>query len=150
MSENNGRDPQTGRALPGSKLALGNRGGHTIQRRVNELRRVIVETETDDDVRQAFRKLRTLGMDGDVAALRLYLEYTCGKPKSELEISGPDGASLDISSVVAVIMAAVGDNQDMRIRIASAFHRLGSGRTSPESDGQIPLPGDRGTGTDRG
>jgi hypothetical protein len=49
----------------------------------------------------------------------------CRKPSKAVEISGPDGANLDLPTVVSVIMLALGDDQAARPKVASAFRQLG-------------------------
>jgi hypothetical protein len=132
MSESNGnghypdplRDPVTGRVLAGSKLAVGNKGSNPAFRKTHELRRLVTEAVTDDEAKDAFRRLLDLGMGGDVPALKIVLEYLIGRPAQPIEVTSPDG-SLELPVIVSVILAAVGDDQVMRERIAQAFKTMG-------------------------
>jgi hypothetical protein len=127
MSENNGngRDPTNGRMQPGNRLSVGNRGGNPVAKRMNELRSMVVEAEAPENVLAAFRKLRDVAMTGDVAGLKLYLEYVCGRPPQTLEVSTPEGKGVDLTMVAAIVMEAVGDDQNIRQRIAARFAQLG-------------------------
>jgi hypothetical protein len=120
--ESNGRQLD-GRFAAGNKISKGNLGNL----RMKELRRCVLEAATPEDGQAVIRKLSELGKDGDVQAARCYLEFVVGKPVAQLEVSGPDGASLDLTTVVATIMLALGDDQAARIRVAAAFRRLGTG-----------------------
>lgn len=120
----NGRDPSTGRMLPGSALARGNKGANPTARRMHELRTVLTEAATDDDVRDIYRAMLTAAKNGDVAAGRLLLEHLVGKPKERVEISG-DGHAPDLRAVMTVILGVIGDDQGVRLKLAAAFRALG-------------------------
>lgn len=123
------RDPVTGRLLPGHRASVGNRGGgaNPTARRMNELRKVLMEAATEDDVRTLYRSLLDSAKGGDTAAARCLLEYLVGKPVSQVEVSRPDGPEVGVTEVVAAIVAALGDDQESIGRVAAAFDRLGRG-----------------------
>jgi hypothetical protein len=83
----NGKDPVSGRFVEGHRLSVGHRGVNATARRIAELRRMLVECTTEEQIKAAFHRLYELGMDGDVAALKLFLEYTCGRPPQGIEVS---------------------------------------------------------------
>jgi hypothetical protein len=76
-TEDNGRD-EHGRFTPGNSLAKGN--PHAV--RVAKLRSALLNTVTEDDMREIIRKMVTLAKDGDVMACRVLLERILGKPEA--------------------------------------------------------------------
>jgi hypothetical protein len=48
-----------------------------------------------------------------------------GRPKESVELSGSDGQPLALSTILQVILTALGDDQAARIKVAAAFHMLG-------------------------
>src|SRR5207249_3129801 len=88
-------------------------------------------------VRAAFTRLfrRAVGKDEDkdgssidIEAMRLYLSYAVGRPTQAIELSGPDGSELpDLARIKVAILAAVGDDWQVRSRIARALLEMGSG-----------------------
>ncbi len=113
-----------GRVLPGARLAAGNRGSNPTARRVNELRAMVVEATTEDEVRGAFKRLYELGMGGEVSALKLFLEYCCGKPVTSVEVSTTEGSTLSLDVIISTMLAVVGDNPTLRVAVADAFYHL--------------------------
>lgn len=124
MSEHNGngRDPMTGYFAPGNKLAKGNPNA----RRMHELRKSVLEAGSPEDIQAVIRKMAEMGRGGDVMAARCYLEYVVGKPVQAVELSNADGAGIELTSVVATIMVALGDDPAARTKVAAAFQRLGA------------------------
>jgi hypothetical protein len=119
-----GHDPVTGRFAPGNRVAKGN----SIARRMHDLRQTILDATTAEQVAEVWDAVRKLALGGDVSAARLYIEQTIGQPAKAIELSGPDGAALDLPSVVTTIMIALGDEPEARIKVAAAFHQLGRAR----------------------
>ena len=72
-----GRNPATG------QFALGNKGGpgNPYARRVHEIRGWFIEAVTEDEFLAVRQKLVDLALEGDVQAIRLYLERLMGKPE---------------------------------------------------------------------
>jgi len=71
--ENSGRD-----AL--GRFTLGNPGGPGgPRRRASELRRAAEEAITPEHVAAIVRKATRMGLEGDIAAMKLVLERTCGR-----------------------------------------------------------------------
>lgn len=129
---------ERGRLLPGHRLSAGNRGGNPALKRMAELRRVVLEKTTDDDVIEAVEKLRTLGMEGDVQALRLWLEFTIGKPTTPIEVSMDGPAPPDIATIAAVVVEAVGPDSEARFKIAAALARIGRAHRGDDDDDDQP------------
>ena len=77
----NGRDS-------GGRFAKGNPGGpgNPHARKVADIRRTLMETVTDNDLRQLVRTLVDKGKGGDVMAAREVLDRLLGKSKTSLSI----------------------------------------------------------------
>jgi hypothetical protein len=124
MSEHNGasngRD-NWGRFAAGNRAAAGN----PINRRMRELRQALFDCTTDEDIVEIKRSLMESARAGDTAAAKVLLEYLIGKPAQAIEIGGPDGQALDVTTVAAVVLEALGDDPAARLRVAAAFARLG-------------------------
>jgi hypothetical protein len=82
----NGRDSH-------GRFTTGNPGGpgNPYYRRQAELKRQLLESVTDVDILSVMRVLLGLARSGDLAAIKLFLEYTVGKPTKEVD---PDKADL--------------------------------------------------------
>jgi hypothetical protein len=76
------------------RFARGNRGGpgNPFARQVAELRKVALDATTLDDMRAIFRAMIERAGNGDVAAAKLVLQYTLGKPAPAVE---PDRLDVD-------------------------------------------------------
>jgi hypothetical protein len=76
-SENNGRDER-------GRFARGNRGGpgNPFARRTAAFRRTASEALNCDQIKALMSKLYEQAMSGDVAAARLILSYTAGRPEA--------------------------------------------------------------------
>jgi hypothetical protein len=81
-----GRDSQ-------GRFTTGNPGGpgNPYYRRQAELKRQMLAHVTDVDVMSVMRVLLGLARSGDLAAIKLFLEYTVGKPTKEVD---PDQVDL--------------------------------------------------------
>jgi len=75
------------------RFAKGNPGGpgNPYYRRQAELKRMVLESVTDVDVMSVMRVLLGIARGGDLAAIKLFLEYTVGKPNTNVD---PDKAAL--------------------------------------------------------
>jgi hypothetical protein len=134
MSEvvENGREVMTGRFAPGHSFSKGN----PSNKRVAELRRTLLDCATPDRVKEVEQALFKAAVGGDVPAAKVWLEYTIGKPVQAVELSGPDGSSLDLTTVVQTVLVALGDDVSARLKVAQAFRRLGvASAPAPELDG---------------
>jgi hypothetical protein len=133
MSEHNGESD--GRDNWG-RFALGNRAaaGNPINKRMRELRQALFDCTTEGDIAEIKKSLMESARSGDTAAARVLLEYLIGKPKETVEVS-TDGGSLPLATIVGVIMAALGDDPDAKVRVAAAFHAHGW-RKLEEADGE--------------
>jgi hypothetical protein len=139
MSESNGISD--GRDNWG-RFALGNRAaaGNPINKRMRELRQALFDCTTDGDIAEIKKSLMESARSGDTAAARVLLEYLIGRPSQAVEITGPDGMALDVATVAAVVLEALGDDPAARLRVAAAFARLGR-RQEGGGDGVGDRPG---------
>jgi hypothetical protein len=85
--EKNGRDAQ-GRFAPGNLGGPGN----PFARRTAQLRRVLVEAVSDDDIKEIAAMLLFKTKSGDLAAAKLLLGYVIGKPGPAVDPDGLDRA----------------------------------------------------------
>src|SRR5258708_3284253 len=85
----NGRDAR-GRFAPGNAGGPGN----PFARRVAELRKVLLETVTDDELRIVAGQLMVKAKMGDLAATKLLFQYVLGKPAATVD---PD--TVDVQEV---------------------------------------------------
>jgi hypothetical protein len=69
------------------RFAKGNPGGpgNPYYRRQAELKRLMLESVTDTDVLSVMQVLLGLARGGDLVAIKLFLEYTVGKPSKEVD-----------------------------------------------------------------
>jgi hypothetical protein len=127
MSEanGNGRDPITGRALPGNRLSIGNKGANPLARRMNELRRLLTEAATEDDIRDIYRSLLAAAKSGDVAAARLLLDHLIGRPKESIEVSAGDGQSIGLEVIMKAVLAALEPFPEARLAVAAKLKEVG-------------------------
>lgn len=70
------------------RFAVGNAGGpgNPHVARVAKLRAVLLDAVTEDDLRAVVAKLVGLAKCGDIAAIKLLLERTIGKPPQSIEL----------------------------------------------------------------
>ena len=69
-----------GRFAPGNRAATGNKRPTGLSQRVAKLRKAIVAAVTPADIAKIMRELMDMAKCGNLAAARLVLEYTVGKP----------------------------------------------------------------------
>ena len=85
-----GKNPTNGYFLPGNRRAAG-MGGNPNAKRTAELKRAFQECVTEDDVRDVVKSLVQAAKDGDVAAIKLFLDRTLGKQPIAIENSEGGG-----------------------------------------------------------
>lgn len=73
-----------GRFGEGNKAAKGN----PVTRRHHELKRAMMEAVTPEMLLGVMRSMVKAALQGDVQAARLVCEYTVGKPKERVELTG--------------------------------------------------------------
>jgi hypothetical protein len=67
-----------------------NNGGNStvskgIDKRKNQYLHLLEEASTEQDVISVIKKLKDRSLEGDVQAIKLYLEYYLGKPKETID-----------------------------------------------------------------
>jgi hypothetical protein len=87
--ENNAQEKSPSGRDGNGRFAKGNPGGpgNPYARRVAKLRHILLHVVREEDIQALMKKLLELATNGDVAAARLVLHYTLGKP--------PDGVHPD-------------------------------------------------------
>ena len=127
-----GRHPD-GRFAPGNRIARGN----PIHRRMAHLRSALLDAATAEDVRAVAAKLAELARQGDVAAAKVWLEHTVGKPPAALELTGPDGTALGLSfgELAVELVAVLGDFPEARSLVAARLRALARGLPRPDDGG---------------
>ena len=80
----------------------GNKGHSTvskgIDKRKNNYRGMISEVATELQFKAVFIKLQELAIEGDIAAIKLYVEYTAGKTVQGVDITS-GGSSITIPTI---------------------------------------------------
>src|SRR6202790_5020870 len=81
------------------RFQKGNAGGpgNPFARRVAELRKVLLELVTDDELRIIVGQLMVMAKMGDLAAIKLVLQYALGKPAATVD---PDTVDLQEMELV--------------------------------------------------
>jgi hypothetical protein len=92
VNEKDNGNPDSGRDARG-RFQKGNAGGpgNPFARRVAELRKVMLELVTDDELRIIVGQLMVMAKMGDLAAIKLVLQYSLGKPAATVD---PDTVDL--------------------------------------------------------
>ena len=91
----NGRDPKTGRFLPGNPGGPGN---------PHMSRTVLLQRELEDAtdpkvIRAIWHRALKMAMEGDAKMIRYVIDRMCGKPKQAIELEG------DVRHTVEVMRA---------------------------------------------
>ena len=95
---------RNGTFAPGNSIGRGN----PHARRVHALKATLLDAVTADDLRSIVGSMVGLAKGGDVAAAKLVLEHTIGKPAATVSVTSPDGESLglDWGRVEQAVLAA--------------------------------------------
>ena len=120
-----------GKFAPGNRIGRGN-GNHV---KMSQFRKILLDAADPTRLIEAFKKLESLAVEGDLAALNLYLAYVVGKPTQAVELTGADGGPLG-SDLIAVVMEALSNHPSARIDVAARLRaaRDGGPRVWPEGD----------------
>ena len=108
-----GRDPKTGQFTKGNKGGPGN----PHARHVAQLRQAFLEAATPQRMQQLADKLFALALAGDVAAARLFLEHSVGRPAA-----APDPDRLDLEE-----LRLYRDMPDVKQLVALLHDRVAAG-----------------------
>jgi hypothetical protein len=77
----NGKNPKTGRFLPGNKAGKGNPN----HKKVADHRQTMLSTVTEEDTREVIRALIAAARDGVPWAVKEFLDRMIGKPMQQIE-----------------------------------------------------------------
>src|SRR4051794_41956562 len=97
-----------GRAGNG-QFALGNTAGkgNPLHRKMAELNRLVVQSQTPEDVAGVLAMLAAKAQEGNLAATRVLLKYTLGRPRTRAAtaVDAPDGPKrLDPARAEALVL----------------------------------------------
>ena len=110
-----------GHFAPGNKIAQGN----ALTKLMHELKRAYAEQpQHPEKVYKALDRLYEYGMTTEYQALVAWLNYFVPKAPIAAEISGPEGSNLNVGTILRVVLEAVGDEPEIRARVASSFRQL--------------------------
>jgi hypothetical protein len=122
---------------PGNQLARGNPNAV----RMFELRRTLLGAVDPGQLVTAFKKLEGMAVNGDLNAMRLYFEYSIGKPTQAVELSGPGGESIGGDRLRLVVMAALANFPEARQEVAAGLLALSREPSPPlAAEAQTPAP----------
>jgi len=99
----------------GGRFAKGNAGGpgNPFARRVAQLRSLIVETITDDDMAAIVRRLVEDAKNGDKAALKMLLSYAIGTPTGP--VCEPDDVEVHDMRTATAMLSAESDRKMIEV-----------------------------------
>ena len=88
-----------------------NNGGNStkakgVDKRKNEYKKAIEEAVSYDDVKALLKKALSVGLSDDrdrLKAMQMVFEYTLGKPKDSLDITGSLENSYDFKELISAI-----------------------------------------------
>jgi hypothetical protein len=117
-----------GRALPGARLAVGNRGGGNSHR-IAELNRALLECVTPDMIQALTDKTYQSAMGDDLVAQKdrhWLLNKATGRASQHVTVTNASGPAIqtDITQIVNIIQEETPD-PDMRLKIARRILQLG-------------------------
>jgi hypothetical protein len=84
-----------GRFGRGNRFAKGN----SVHQKMHELRKCLLECVTPEQIARVMKTLYEAAVGGDIAACRVFLEYSCGKPSQPVELT----PGVDTDVVVKVL-----------------------------------------------
>ncbi len=93
-------DANAGRGASG-RFRKGNAGGpgNPFARRLAALRQVFLDVVTDEELRIVVGQLMVMAKLGDLAAIKLVLQYTLGKPSEAVDPDTLDVQEMDLFRV---------------------------------------------------
>ncbi len=107
----------------GNALSRGNGGGNPEAKAQYEARKLWRDAATEEEQLKVRAALVEQALDGNLGAIRLYVDVMHGKQVQPIELSGPDGESIraEQTNVVAVILGALAAFPEARIKVAAAL-----------------------------
>lgn len=93
--------PSTPNHRPDGSFAIGNKAstGDPHRKHTAMLRAAFHAANTPEDMAEAAKVCKTLALSGDMAAMKLWLEYLLGKPPQAVELTGAEGGPAVIQLV---------------------------------------------------
>lgn len=79
------KNPANGRFVKGNKAAKIN--GNEVQRKLHALRKMELSAISQKDVKQVIKKLIEIAKQGDIKAIKLFIERACGRMPQVSEIA---------------------------------------------------------------
>jgi hypothetical protein len=128
-SNRNGRG-DGGKFAPGHGFS---KGPH--KSRLAELREAVRDAATPEMLQAIVKQMTVKALkDQDVAAARLVLEFSVGRPSQQVEVSGPDGSplGLDFGRLQSILMGALAEFPAARVAVALHLRRLADDGGRPE------------------
>ena len=114
----NGCRAGNGRFLPGNPGGPGS----PYNRQVAHLRAALYEALSREDIWAVTRKMRDRALDGDVAAAKLLLAYTIGRPLPGTAPQALDDEFADQAAEEAAFLALTPDEQRTLITLLGKLH----------------------------
>jgi len=74
-----------------------------IDKRKNQYRTAINEAFSGEEVVELLRQFYVRGMKNDTQAGKIFLEYTIGKPKESVELSGEVGTGNNFNEIIQAL-----------------------------------------------
>lgn len=106
QSRADGERDASGRFQPGNLTSR--KGGNPALRRLGELQTAVREAATADDVRAVLAALKERALSGDCASASVWLQRTCGAPRTFVEVDLPAiGTAADFGAAMRAILADV-------------------------------------------
>ena len=92
----NGKDPKTGKFLPGHKLSKGN--PHIDK--VAHFRNLLYAAATDEEVNKVFVALIEKAQGGHIGAIKELFNRLGGKPQQQIEITGDGNQTYQVRLIM--------------------------------------------------
>jgi hypothetical protein len=89
-----------GRFGRGNKFARGN----SVHQRMYELRKCLLECVTPEQITKVVKVLYDAAVGGDIAAARIFLEFSIGKPSQPVELNAADTGEVVVKILRGVSM----------------------------------------------
>src|SRR5262249_54998007 len=113
-----------GKFAPGNRVGVGH--GNPFAKRTNELRRLLLETVSEDDLIEVIRVMVGEAKAAKPWAVKELLDRLLGKPAQAVQVTDADGQPLAIrmTQLTSVVLGALSDNPESRLKVAGALQKL--------------------------
>jgi hypothetical protein len=112
----------------GNQVARGNAGNTQPK----SYRRALMECATPQKVAEVEAVLFRLAVEGDITAVKCWLDHMCGRPPQALEVSGMEGRTLGMEAVTAAVMAALAEFPEARAAVANRLAAIEGAKHVPD------------------